>query len=217
MTVNRLLNQHHLNREQEMVDSLKIEAIQAKGMDVKYLIRELVNRDPLFGEATMSEFKEAVVIEMYLSDIQSFNGDGDIFAKFGMTFTDTATFEVSVSRFREELGKYGLERPREGDLIYVELDDALYEIKKVKRDPQFYALGRNYTQVLQCALFQFSHEKLPEQEDFDSFRDLTTVLDSGSAENNMAKTLGVGGDESEFFIDEAKNMTTFDPSNPFKE
>lgn len=218
MTVNALLNQHHPNREVEMINSLKIEAIQAKGADILYLPREMLNRDPLFGESTVSRFKDAVTIEMYLSDIQQFNGDGDLFGKFGYTATDSATFEVSVTRFKEEVGKLGIERPREGDLIYFPLDDALYEIKKVQRDPQFYALGRNYTNVLKCNLFQFSHEELPANGEFDTFRDKTTVIDG--ATDSLAKTLGISAesfkDESDIIQEEAGHVTTFDPNNPFK-
>lgn len=218
MTVNRLLNRQGHDRHSEMIDSLKIEAIQAKGDDMKYLVREMVNRDPLFGESTISEFNDAIVIEMLLTDIQDFNGDGDLYSKFGMTFTDQATFEVSVKRFREEAGKFGLDRPREGDLVYYELDDALYEIKKVKRDPQFRALGFNYTHVLVCSLFQFSHEKLPASDEFDTFRDKTVVLDGASA--SMAATLGISADsfkdESEVIQEEASGVVAFDPNNPFK-
>lgn len=217
MTVNRLVNQSYLDREVDLVDSLKIEAIQMKGRDMKYMPRDMVNRDPLFGEATLSEFKEFGVVEMYLVSIENFNGDGDLYSKFGLNMTDSATFEVSLTRFQQELAKFGLKKPRVGDLLYYDLDDALYEIRKVQRDPQFYALGKNYTHILKCSLFQFSHEKLPSDPDFDTFRDKTTVLDIAS--DNMAKTLGISADtfldESKIITEEAGSVEAFDPSNPF--
>lgn len=215
MTTNRLLNQRYDPREQDFLEDMIIEAIQAKGDDVKYLIRDMVDRDPLFGESPMSEFKEGVEIEMYLADIQNFNGDGDLFSKFGMTYTDTAVFEVSVKRFREELG---FERPREGDLIYYALNDSLYEIKKVKQDSQFFRLGKNYCHRLQCSLFQFSHETLPSEAEFDTFRDKTVVMDGS---DSLAKTLGISPntfkDESAFIEEEGGSVVAFDPSNPFGE
>ncbi len=199
-----------------------IEAIQMKGRDVKYMVREMVNADPLFGESTMSEFNEFAEIEMYLGDIQNYDGSGDFFSKFGGGFqmTDTASFEVSVKRFKEELGKYKLDRPREGDLIYFNLNDSLWEIRKVKRDPNFFQLGRNYRYVLECSLFQFSHEKLPEDEDMQSFNDLTDVVLSSEGVNNLTETLGITparrSDDKEVIKEEADNrFKPFDPANPF--
>lgn len=220
MTVNRLLNQSHTIREQEMVESLVIEAIQAKGRDVKYMVREMVNRDPLFGESTVSEFKDYAEVEMYLGDIQNFDGQGDIFSKFGMGFqmTDTASFEVSVRRFREELGKYELDRPREGDLIYYPLNDSLWEIRRVKRDPNFFQLGRNYRHILECSLFQFSHETLPADDDLETFAGLTGIDLSPDSAGKLSETLGLGGgfDESEIIKEENDaRFKPFDPANPF--
>lgn len=216
MTTNRLLNQRYDPREQDFLEDMIIEAIQAKGDDVKYLIREMVERDPLFGEDTMSEFKSGVEVEMYLADIQNFNGDGDLFSKFGMTYTDTAVFEVSAKRFKEELTAYGLDRPREGDLIYYPMNDSLYEIKKVKQDAQFFRLGKNFCHNLQCALFQFSHEALPDAPEFDTFRDKTVVMDGS---DTLAKTLGISPntfkDESAFIEEEGGEVAAFDPTNPF--
>jgi len=203
-----------------MVESLVIEAIQAKGADVKYMVRELVNRDPLFGEATLSSFEEYAEVEMYLADIQNFNGDGDMFGKFGFTMTDSANFEVSVKRFQQELGRYGLDRPREGDLIYYGLNDSLYEIRKVSKDSQFNKLGRNYVHRLQCSLFQWSHEKLPKHPDMDTFNDKEDIVLSSEDMIDIGKTLGISPnsqkDERPSIKEEGSKYMTFDPANPFK-
>jgi hypothetical protein len=165
--------------EVDLIDELKEEAIQIKGINVKYMLREMVDRDYLFGESKISEFKEFFDIEMYLHSIQNHNGQADIYEKFGLTLSDQAVFEVHARRFIEEGVDYEIDRPREGDLVYMSTSDQLYEIKKVDKTEEFYQLGKNYTYMLKCDLFVYSHEALPSDEynNAESF-DLKSILDS---------------------------------------
>ena len=217
MTTNKLLNQTIHVPQNNMIESLIIEAIQAKGMDVKYILRDMVDRDSLFGEAMKSKFVDWVEIEMYPEDLANHDGASDMMSKFGMEFSDTATFKVSSKRFKDELvDRHGIDRPREGDLIYLPLSDAIFEIKKVLMDENFRQLGTNYTYRLKCNLFQYSHEKLPETGDMESFSDLTAVDNSDA----LMRTLGISGNK---FIDENKIIKeeatddVFDPLDPLKE
>lgn len=220
MTVNRLLNpQVHHSQQLGLIEGLIIEAIQAKGIDVRYIMRDMVERDSLFGEAIKSKFVEHAEIEVYPEDMANHDGASDMFSKFGMEFTDGATFKVSSKRFKEDFAEvFGIDRPREGDLVYLPVSDSLFEIKKVLMDENFRQLGVNYTYRLKCNLFQYSHEELPATDDMESFADLTSIISDGG--NAMLESLGVSRkqftDESVVLKDEAKN-DVFDPTNPFKE
>ena len=175
--------------QNNMVENLIIESIQAKGLDVKYILRDMVERDSLFGEAIKSKFVDWLEIEMYAEEISNHDGSSDFMSKFGMEFSDGATFKVSVRRFREEFAEtHQLERPREGDLIYLPLSDAIFEIKKVLMDENFRQLGTNYTYRLKCNLFQYSHETLPVDETMESFQDMTEIITNDDA---LMKTLGI--------------------------
>jgi hypothetical protein len=172
--------------EQDLYQSLTTESIQMKGMDVRYLVRTMENRDFLFGESTVSSFSDYFVVEMYLAHIENFNGDGALFAQFGMEMKDRATFEVSIPRFKDEARAYELDRPREGDLIYMPMDEALYEITRVKQDPQFRKLGKNYRYILVCELFSYSYEDMPED---GPEQDIVNVLVNDS--DGISEALGL--------------------------
>ena len=55
--------------EQNVVEDLTIETIQAMGKDMVYIPRTLVNEDKLFGEDTISKFDDGYQLEMYIQSI----------------------------------------------------------------------------------------------------------------------------------------------------
>jgi hypothetical protein len=58
-------------------------------------------------------------------------------------------------------GDFEPARPREGDLIYLPLNEAIFEIKQVleEADPNFFQLGDRYTYELVCEQFVYSNEE----------------------------------------------------------
>lgn len=219
MAVNPWLSgQNFPQQEKDLMQSLIDESIQIKGIDVRYLVRNMENRDFQFGESPISSFKEFFEIEMYLSEIVNFNGQGDIFGAFGLQMNDSAVFEVSTNRFSEEAGdRFKLTRPREGDLIYLPTSDSIYEIVKVENDRDYHQLGKNYRYILRCELFRFSHEEFADDTPEDDIADFHTD------NNMMAETLGIKSgivnDISDMLEDEEDSIikTQFDLNNPFGE
>lgn len=161
MAIIGLLNNQDswLSNEIDILSDLTDENIQATGQDLRYMPREQVNPDRIFGEATVANIKEGFVIEMRLENISNFNGDGDMFSKFGLTHTDDATLMVSTRRFAAEGRKFGLQQPLEGDLIYMPFSNTMWTIKKVKHDPNYYQFGANRVWRLECNLYTPTHEK----------------------------------------------------------
>ena len=112
--------QHQITSEQLLVEDLVIEAMQIHGMDVYYLPRTSRDQvDMLYGEDTLKEYRNAFAIEMYLENVTGMDGEGDFISKFGLEIRDEITLLMSRRRF-SMLGT-SLNRPREGDLVYVPL------------------------------------------------------------------------------------------------
>ena len=151
MATNQYFNPFPANQitnEQLLVEDLVIESMKIYGMDVLYMPRTSGDQiDFLFGEDTLKEYTKTFSLEMYLENIQGMEGEGDYISKFGLEIRDEITLLVSRRRFvhtvREE--STSLVRPREGDLIYVPLTDAFFEITFVEHEndqAMFYTLGR---------------------------------------------------------------------------
>ena len=125
-------------------------------MEIYYLPRKMIHRDDFFGEAPYSRFSSFKMIEMYMDTTTAFEG-GDTFTKFGFEIRDSVKFTVSRKRFKRETG---MERPMEGDLLYLPLNKGLFEIKFVEHENPFYQLGKLLSFQLTCELFQYSEEKM---------------------------------------------------------
>jgi len=167
MATNQYFNPFPANQitsEQLLVEDLLIESMKIYGMDVFYLPRTSRDRvDFLYGEDTLKEYTTAHSIEMYLENIQGFEGEGDFVSKFGLEIRDEITLLVSRRRF---VATADQTRPNEGDLIYVPLVDAFFEISFVEHENEqamFYTLGRGrganvYVFALKLKRFVFSNE-----------------------------------------------------------
>src|SRR5210317_765212 len=111
--------------EQNLYEDIVIESLQFYGQDVYYLPREIITQDQIFADEVESRFSEAYKVEMYIENIEGFDGEGDLFTKFGVEIRDQATFIVSRKRWSQTVQRYDNEinsvRPKEGDLIYLTL------------------------------------------------------------------------------------------------
>ena len=143
--------------DQELLHSLTTESIQVVGYDVNYIPRTLVNEDTILGEDSISEYKDAYSVEMYIKSVDGFEGEGDLVSKFGLEVRDQIIF--SLSRRAWEGLDIGT-RPKEGDLIYFGLTSKLFQIMFVEHETPFYQAGALPTFDLTCELFTYSDEKL---------------------------------------------------------
>ena len=148
-----------------LVEDLVIESLKIYGLDVYYLPRTTRDEvDYLFGEDSLKEYRTAHPIEMYLENVNGYDGEQDFISKFGLEIRDEMTMLVSRLRFRYAVNGYT--RPREGDLIYVPLLNGFFEITYVENEnsqAMFYTLGRGrggnvYLYALRMKQFYFSNE-----------------------------------------------------------
>ena len=157
MPTNTYFRNFDARNEQELLHSLVTESIQIYGHDVNYIPRTLVNEDTILGEDSISEYKDAYSIEMYIKSVDGFEGEGDLISKFGLEIRDQIVF--SVARRAWEGLDIGV-RPKEGDLIYFPLTEKLFQIMFVEHETPFYQTGALPTFDLTCELFTYSDEKL---------------------------------------------------------
>lgn len=145
--------------EQDLYEDIIIESLKIYGQDVEYLPRTLVAEDKIFGEDVVSRFDDAYTIEMYLENIDGFEGDQELFTKFGVEIRDRATMHVARRRWDAVVGAYvDNNRPNEGDLIYLPLSDQVFEIMRVVDDRPFYQLSNLPTYRLDIELFEYNDE-----------------------------------------------------------
>lgn len=214
MAIRNLMGNYRNANEQDLVANLVEEAIDQRGVEVRYILRDMLNPDYLLGESTMSQFTESYPINMYVESIEHFNGNGDVFDAFGLNITDNGLFQVGARRFKTTIGvEAELERPREGDLIYLPYSDSLWEITKVKMDQKYYQLGKNYSYRLVTKLFTYSHEEIDTGADVgEDFNEYTNVNVDG-----LKEILGVTPDslkdETEIVKKEVEPIESFDPNN----
>lgn len=150
--------------EQLLYEDIVIESLQMYGQDVYYLPREIVNEDRVFGDDVPSRFGSAYKVEMYIENIEGFDGEGDLFTKFGVQIRDQASFVVARKRWTQTVKRYDNDitepRPREGDLIYLPLSNSLFEIMHVEHEQPFYQLSNLPTFKLRCELFEYNDEDM---------------------------------------------------------
>ena len=150
--------------EQNLYEDIIIESMKIYGQDVYYLPRTIVNEDTILGEAVASSFGNSYKIEMYLENQDAFDGEGDLFTKFGVEIRDEATFIVSRRRWTQTISSANnnitVLRPKEGDLIWLELSNKLFEIMHVEHEAPFYQLSNLPTYKMRCQLFEYSGEDI---------------------------------------------------------
>ena len=207
--------------EQRLYENLIIEQLRAFGHDVYYLPRKLVNEDTLFGEDRLSSFNDAYIIEMYLDNVEGFEGQKEMMTRFGLDMQDEATWVVSKRRFEQLISTdqnlIVSSRPNEGDLIYFPLAKKLFEISFVDHDDPFYQIQNLPVFKMRCRTFEYSSERLDTgvtaidnietNESLDALQYqlvLETGTDSGT---NYLLT-----EDGDFIVQEDYNVDTIDTS-----
>jgi hypothetical protein len=150
--------------EQNLYEDLIIESIKIYGQDLYYMPRDLVNVDPVFREDPVSKFNSNYLLEMYVDNIDGFDGEGDLFTKFGVEIRDQVTFTVSKRRWQQTVMRYDNEitgtRPFEGDLVFTPFSKKLFQIMHVEHEQPFYQLNNLPVFKLQCELFEYNDEDI---------------------------------------------------------
>lgn len=148
--------------EQTLIEDLIIESIKMYGHDVFYCPRTIVSRDNVLNSDALSEYTSSYQIEMYIKNVEGFEGEGDFLSRFNIQIRDEITFTVANRRYDEAVGAIESSiRPEEGDLIYFPLTEKIYVIKFAEHEaPVFYQMGALQCYDLRCEQWEYSGEKL---------------------------------------------------------
>lgn len=148
--------------EQQLLNDLGNDMIKRYGIDVYYMPRSHVNIDKLWLEDTLSEFLQATSIEVYIKTFTGWQGEGDLMQKFGISMADQITFSMMKSRWQDEFTNFqpNLIRPLEGDFIYLPLTKAMFEVKFVEHESNFYQTGLLTYYDIKAERVNFSSENI---------------------------------------------------------
>ena len=126
--------------------------------------RDLVKEDRVFGDEVPAKYGSSHKIEMYIENAEGFEGEGDLFTRFGVEIRDEATFVVSRRRWTQQVGRMDNQvtsvRPLEGDLIYLPLSKSLFQIQHVEHEQPFYQLSNLPVFKLRATLYEYNDEDL---------------------------------------------------------
>ena len=144
------------------MEDLMIETIKINGVDVYYIpnINESA-RDLIYGEDPLKKFTAAYPLELYITNVDGYEGEREFFSKFGLEIRNNMSVIVSKRSFARWVPQTYV-RPREGDLIYVPFfsqTGEMYEIKYVNYSEAFYVLGNKYPYFYKLELEKFKYSQ----------------------------------------------------------
>jgi hypothetical protein len=121
-------------------------------------------RDLLYGEDPLKKFTAAYPLELYITNVDGYEGEREFFSKFGLEIRNNMSVIVSKRSFSRWVPQT-YHRPREGDLIYIPFlsqTGEMYEIKYVNYTEAFYVMGNKFPffYKLELEKFKYSQETI---------------------------------------------------------
>lgn len=199
MATNLYFNNFNSSPEQRLIEDLMIETIKINGVDCYYIpnINETA-RDLIYGEDPLKKFTAAYPLELYITNVDGYEGEREFFSKFGLEIRNNMSIIVSKRSFSRWVPQDRYIRPREGDLIYIPFfsqTGEMYEIKYVNYTDAFYVMGNKYPffYKLELEKFKYSQETIdvgiPNIDDivFQNAYNITINVDKESGAGNFVK------------------------------
>jgi len=167
MAKNFYFENYSNSMEQELIEDLVIESIRIYGVDTWYVPRTLGAKDDLLNEDDLPQYNDAYMVEMYVKNIDGFEGEGDFLSKFGLQIRDSMTLTIAIRSFNQEVAVHSEQiRPFEGDIIYMPLNRKFFKIMHVEHEAIFYQMGNLQTYDLRCELLEYSGEVFSTGQEF---------------------------------------------------
>lgn len=216
MPTNVFFNNFASSQEQNLIEDLIVESIKIYGQDMYYIRRAFGAKDDILNEDDLPTYDHAALIEMYIKNIDGFEGDGDFLSKFNLEIRDSMTLSVARRSFDINVtADNGRTRPLEGDLIYFPLNNKIFEIMHVEHESLFYQMGALQLFDIRVELFEFSNETF--STGVSAIDDLyAAYLTTSNTAIANVDSVDVGADNFEF-QSEANTIIDFTESDPFSE
>lgn len=162
MPTNKYFNQYAFYGEQTLLDDLVVESIKIYGIDCTYILRSEKDYQKIYATSDVDVYSQNYLIECYLEDVMSYQGDGESFNKFvgGPVINDQIVLAIAKRSFDIEIGTQTTRiRPLEGDIIYFPFNQRIFQIKYVDKFENFFQFGvTNYWWKCTLELFEYSNE-----------------------------------------------------------
>lgn len=161
MATNVYFSNYDNFNEQNLIDDLVIESIQIYGIDVNYISGQFNNIDTILNEDDTPLYDQMYSFEVYVKNVDGFEGEGDFLSKFGLQIRDQVTFTVAIRTFEQNVTRKTQTkvRPRENDVIWLPLNQKMYRITYVEHESVFYQSGALQTYDIKCELMESSNER----------------------------------------------------------
>ncbi len=218
MSTNFYFNNFQNSQEQNLIEDLVIESIKIYGHEVWYCPRTIDNEEKIFKEDELASFNNAYSIEMYIKNVEGFEGEGDFLSKFGLQIRDRITFTVARRTFADEVT--GGTRPKEGDMIFFPLTSKGYVVRFVEHEAIFYQMGSLQTFDIVCELFEFNQETFNTGVDIidDTYNDLSFAMANNTQVVTQFNISTIDKQaQNEEFETRGDNILDFTEINPFSE
>lgn len=161
MATNVYFSNYDNFNEQNLIDDLVIESIQIYGIDVTFISGTFNNIDTIFNEDDTPLYDQTFGFEVYVKNVDGFEGEGDFLSKFGLQIRDQVTFTVAIRTFERYVTRNWQDkiRPKEGDVIWLPLNQKMYRITYVEHESVFYQSGALQVYDMRCELMEYSGER----------------------------------------------------------
>jgi|TARA_B110000503_G_scaffold143106_1_gene242595 hypothetical protein len=216
MATNVYFSNYDNFNEQNLIDDLVIESIQIFGLDVTYISGLFNNIDSIFNEDDTPLYDEMYSFEVYVKNVDGFEGEGDFLSKFGLQIRDQVTFTVAIRTFERFVTRVNQTkvRPRENDIIWLPLNQKMYRVTYVEHESVFYQSGSLQVYDIKCELMEYSNERFDTGrydidhyfDDINSTSTFVTTLEDVANNDVMAQNL-----EFEQLADDILDFSEFDP------
>jgi len=209
--------------EQNLIDDLVIESIQVYGIDIDYISGEFnKDTDVIFNENDTPLYDEMYEFEVYVKNVDGFEGEGDFMSRFGLEIRDTVTFAVAIRTFERHVTRKDAEkiRPKENDIIWMPLNQKMYRITYVEHESVFYQSGALQVYDMKCELMEYSNERFDtgRYEIDHYFDDVTTVMTGNNAVTTLTQLANTDPTSQNFdFESVADDILDFSEIDPFSE
>jgi hypothetical protein len=159
---------------------------------------------------------------MYVEDVNGFAGQGDLIGKFGLEVRDEVTFVVARRTFEvlvdNSSNTLTINRPREGDIIWMSLFKKFFQIDFVEDEDPMYQINDLPIFKLKCSVWEYESQSVETGVlDIDDRLDKDTMdllinqisLESGTTSSGSLLSENIAGDveavlteAGEFLVDE---------------
>lgn len=205
---NPYFNHYYASNEQDLIQDLVDESIYTQGIECAYIPKTQDNIDKLFNEDPTAHYDSFVMLDFYPIFVDGFGGQ-ELMSMFGNEFQKSGTLVVSKRIFDDEYGGT-YDRPREGDLLYMPVTNAVLEIKFVEEESPFFEKGKQYVWELKTEAFEYSYEDIVVGD-----TGIDTILDDMIIDLDASDSPQEPYAKNDDIQDIVEDEIEYDPTNPF--